>query len=321
MTTTTTGIKKSKSRSVGLCFFVQGPRSRREDLDTNKLMHDYPVMIHQHDYHCEVYGQPQDVAEAIMQGFFWPKEHDQECSDGQEDKECDREGDTGAPNSALGDPGALKNAHGDSGQTWKSAHGDPGKTRNKTQTQPMRPNQHSLEHLNSMALEASPVLDVTDYELCKGQMERNGPHSHMQPERQGVSSEELSDPEKSQDNSNNDNSLAQDPYAIMLSIPSCIYQYLVYETGGLQSKQPNLHDSVLKGFLMDMLAQATAGAGLVMVFNMTWTLPKLTDLVVTLECDNLEQLLQMLSRIATTFMNPLVNNKILESLSPSNRMH
>ncbi|KAG0348083.1 hypothetical protein BG005_011736, partial [Podila minutissima] len=175
-------------------------------------MHDDPVMIHQRDYRCE------------------PKEHDQERSDGQEDKERDRGGDTGAPNSALGDPGAPKNARGDSGKTRKSAHGDPDETRNKTQTQPTRPNQHSLERLNSMALEASPVPDVvdehkftfsasmpisheiyysdfsrsklrgpavpvldkskTDYELRKGQMERDGPLSYARPQGQGASSTE-----------------------------------------------------------------------------------------------------------------------------------
>ncbi|KAG0346443.1 hypothetical protein BG005_000738, partial [Podila minutissima] len=62
-----------------------------------------------------------------------------------------------------------------------------------------------------------------------------------------------------------------------------------------------------------------AGAGLVVVFNTTRTLPKSTDLAVTLECDNLEPLWRVLSGIATTFANPLVN-KILESLSPADRM-
>ncbi|KAF9368667.1 hypothetical protein CPB97_004395 [Podila verticillata] len=312
----TMGAKKLSLRNVGLRFFIHGSRSKLEGLDTEKLMHGYPVIVHQHDYRFEVYGQPQDVAAAITQGVFWPKEHDHGLGDEEEDTGDNGEGHTRTLKNTLGYRGEggsqsqaqLKRpSHESTSPFTFGASPAPDNVEEDTFTF-VAPTlvSHEMHYgdFNESQLRGRviPAADKwkTDYDMHMDRMERDTRQSHPRPQTQGNSLKELSDPKKE---SNSDSPSMSDPYALVLSIPSRVMQYLLYETSGLRTylvEQPSLRDCFLKGYSMQDLENST-------------------DLAVTLECEDLEALRVVLCGIATTFANPHVYDKILESLSPAHR--
>ncbi|KAF9371593.1 hypothetical protein CPC16_002972 [Podila verticillata] len=329
------GAKKLSLRNVGLRFFIHGSRSKLEGLDTEKLMHDFPVVVHQHDYRFEVYGQPQDVAAAITQGVFRPKDHDHGHGDEEEDTGDNGEGHTRTLKNSLGYQGE--------GRSQSQAH-LKGSSHESTSpfTFGVSPAPDNLDvdtftfvaptlvshethygDFNESQLRGRviPAADKwkTDYDMHMDRMERDTRRSHLRPQTQCNSLKESSNPKKE---SNSDSPPISDPYALVLSIPSRVMQYLLYETSGLRTylvEQPSLRDCFLKGYSMQDLEKVAMGAGLVVGFNTTRTLPKSTDLAVTLECEDLEALRVVLCGIATTFANPHVYDKILESLNPAHR--
>lgn len=300
-------------------------------------MHDFPVIVHQRDYRFEVYGQPRDVAKAITHGFFWPRRHNQRHNMEQADKEGYRESSRGAS---------------------KDAFRHQGERGNRSQTRPGRRSQEPMGPLSPITFEAPSVPDTldeesltfsastppsyemcydnlngnqlrgrvvpnidkwkTDHELHLNRMERDAHHDHPQTNRRGATSKKAGGPEKEQGDNGD---FSQDPFAIVLSMPPRVMQYLLYETGGLTSYlvgQPTVRDCFLKGYPMGQLKKAAADAGLVVGYSTTRTLPRSTDLAVTLECDDLEALRMVLCGIATMFSNPYVYDKIQDSLSFAN---
>ncbi|KAF9308170.1 hypothetical protein BG003_011541 [Podila horticola] len=343
--TATMGTKKTNSRNVGLCFFSQGPRNKLDDLDMDKLMHDHPVIVHQCDYRFEVYGQPRDVAVAITQGFFWLKENNQIRDNENDDKE-DEEDHTSSPNDTLGDPGE------DGSRSQNRSQAQTNRLRQESvnlsslinfDTSPVPPTldeedtfifvaptplSHEIHYgdFNESRLRRRPIPTIdtwkTDYDLHMDRIEHVPHQNHYRPKKQGAPSlKEPSDPEKKQNNKNNKLAIP-DPYALVLSMPTRIMQYLLYETGCLRTylvEQPSLRDCYLKGYSVQELEKVALGAGLVVGFNTTRMLPKSTDLAMTLECEDLEALRVVLYGIATAFAAPPLYDKILESLSPTNR--
>ncbi|KAG0009478.1 hypothetical protein BGZ81_003374 [Podila clonocystis] len=337
------GTKKPSARNVGLCFFSHGPRNKLEDLDMEKLMHDYPVILHQRDYRFEVYGQPQDVATAVTQGFFFFNENDLSHNDEKDDEE-DGEDHTGVPYGALGD---------------RSEGGNQSLTRFNIPNQPESANlsipiifgaspvppatldeddtftfaaptslpqeTHYGDFNESQLRERTiPTADTwkTDYDLQMDRMERVTHHNYSLPKKQGVSPLKTPSIPKKKQRNNNISNPSPDPYALVLSMPARIMQYLLYETGCLRTylvEQPSLRDCYLKGYSIQELENVALGAGLVVGFNTTRTLPKSTDLAMTLECKDQAALRVVLCGIATAFAAPPLYGKILESLSPTNR--
>lgn len=328
------GAKKLSLRNVGLRFFIHGSRIKLEGLDIEKLMHDCPVIVHQHDYRFEVYGQPQDVAAAITQGVFRPKEHDYH-GDEEEDMGDSGGGHTKTPKNTLGYQGEggslsqnqLKGPNHESTSTFTFGISPTPDTLDEDTfafAAPI-PISHEMHYgdfdESQLRRRVIPAADKwkTDYDMHMDRMERDTHQSHPRHQTHGTSSKEPSDPKKESDS---DNLPMSDPYALVLSIPSRVMQYLLYETSGLRTylvEQPSLRDCFLKGYSMQDLEKVAVGAGLVVGFNTTRTLPKSTDLAVTIECEDLEALRVVLCGIATTFANPHVYDKILESLSPAHR--
>ncbi|KAF9299044.1 hypothetical protein BGZ74_009124 [Mortierella antarctica] len=336
------GAKKPNSRNVGLCFFSQGPRNKLEDLDMDKLMHDYPVIVHQRDYRFEVYGQPRDVAAAITQEFFRLKERDQSHGDAEDNKQ-DGEDHTRALNDTLGDRGE------DESQSWAQTKRPRQESESSsslisfdTFPVPATVDEEdtftfaaptSLSHeihygdFNESQLRGRTILTAdtwkTDYDLHMDRMERVTHHKNLsRPKKQSASSlKEPNSPRKEQGNNNN-KPASPDPYALVLSMPARIMQYLLYESGCLRTylvEQPSLRDCYLKGYSIQELEKVALGARLVVGFNTTRTLPKSTDLAVTLECEDLAALRAVLCGIATAFAAPPLYDKNFESLSPTNR--
>ncbi|KAG0069903.1 hypothetical protein BGZ92_004591 [Podila epicladia] len=301
--TSTMGAKKLTSRNIGLCFFSQGPRNKLEDLDMDKLMHDYPVIVHQRDYRFEVYGQPRDVAAAITQEFFWLKERDQSHGDAKDNRE-DGEDHTRAPNDILG--------HRDAGESLSWAQAE-------------RSRQESAMSSSLISFDTSPVLATldeedtftfaaptslsheihygdfygsqlrgrtiptadtwkTDYDLHMDRMERVTHHKNLsRSKKQGASSLKEPNSPKNEQGSNSNKPVSPDPYALVLSMPARIMQYLLYESGCLRTylvEQPSLRDCYLKGYSIQELEKVALSAGLVVGFNVTRTLPKSTDLAI-----------------------------------------
>ncbi|KAG0039146.1 hypothetical protein BGZ82_009502 [Podila clonocystis] len=340
--TTTMGTKKPSSRNVGLCFFSQGPRNKLEDLDMEKLMHDYPVILHQRDYRFEVYGQPRDVAAAVTQGFFWLNENDLSHSDEKVDEE-DGEDHT-VPYGTLGDRGEG----GSQSRTQLNGPNQPESTNLSSpinfDAPPLPPATLDEDDTFTFAAPTSLSQDIhygdfsesqlrgrtiptadtwkTDYDLQMDRMERVTHHNYSRPKKQGISPLNTPSVPKKEQLNNNINNPSPDPYALVLSMPARIMQYLLYETGCLRTylvEQPSLRDCYLKGYSIQELEKVALGAGLVVGFNTTRTLPKSTDLAMTLECKDLAALRVVLCGIATAFAAPPLYDKILESLSPTNR--